>query len=36
LGEIPRPTGRFADLDAKDIVAGKSRRQHGKLRKPSF
>ena len=28
LGEIPRPTGRFADLQAKDIVAGKSPTEH--------
>ena len=36
VGRNPTPTGRFADHQAKAIVAGKSRRQHGKLRETKF
>src|ERR1700730_5841941 len=32
LGEIPRPTGRFADLHAKDVMGGKSPTEHDKCK----
>src|SRR5258708_35923927 len=36
LGEIPRPTGRFADHQAKAIVAGNNPREHDKLREATL
>jgi hypothetical protein len=32
LGEIPRPTGRFADHQARAIVPGKSPTEHDKFK----